>query len=99
MLKIGINQKNSPDWDAPGCDEDARSTWVDEMAEQFKDEPENIIDAIALALDDPDEPEMKLLIDGVIHRDAVKIGHQILEIVEQHAEEIAERQWEVLNGQ
>ena len=96
MLDINMNAKNHPDWEDNGCDEDARQTWIDETCFNMLTDPYIVNDALAELNDE----ELSYIGSRVYdnHTDAmILIGKAVAKKVFEYANDIAERQWEMIN--
>ena len=96
MLDININAKNHPDWLDAGCDEDARQTWIDETCLNMLTDYANVNDALA----ELDEEELAYIGSRVYDNNTdamVLIGKLIAKKVFEYSNDVAERQWEMIN--
>ena len=104
MLDINMNAKNHPDWDDKGCDEDARQTWIDEKTDDLMCDYDIVRDALAELSEDTLTYIGGRSYDAIRfnspHKDEarMRIGAIIEKAIFNYANDIAERQWEVING-
>lgn len=104
MLEQNINAKNHPDWDDKGCDEDARTTWIDARMDALMCEPDLIRDAVAELPDEELSYIGSRAVDAFLFNSphsseaCERIGMKVAAIIKTIAKDIAESQWEILNG-
>jgi hypothetical protein len=104
MLDQKINAKHHPDWLDKGCDEDARQTWIDAQTDNLMCDADTIRDAIAELPDAELEYIGSRAVDALnfnsphSHEACERMGRKIGAALYVYAKEIAERQWEMLNG-